>query len=245
MSSRRALIVGIASVVGLLAAVLAVTYLRGVEDRAFEGAKLVRVFLVDKDIPKGTPGDTAIAEEFIVADEIPQKVRPANAITSLEAIRGKVLVTALAKNQVVVDGQFVEPGVAQTTFAERIPQGQTAITISVDRVKGVANLLVPGDRVNIIVLDQAQGRYLYQNVDILAIDKTAAPEAGNTQAVQAVNSGVITLAVPADAALRIAVAAQTGALYLTLVPPDYQPADIPPVNPGNLYNKPLTPGGPQ
>lgn len=243
MSSRRALIIAIAAAVGIVAAALVVTYLRGVEDRAFEGARLVKVFLVEKDIPKGTPGDTAISEEYVLADRIPQKVRPANAITTLEAIRGKVALTALAKNQVLVDGHFVEPGVAQTTFSERIPQGQTAITISVDSVRGVANLLVPGDRVNMIVLDQAESRYLFQNLDIIAIDKTQAPEAGTDQAVQAVNSGVITLAVPAAAALRIALAAQTGAIYLTLVPPDYQPVPLPPVNRANLFNTTLTATG--
>ena len=82
------------------------------------------------------------------------------------------------------------------------------MTVSVDQVHGVAGLLVPGDRVNLmVVLDQQLAaltagqpgqpqqqnpegtvdsnqtvRYLYQNVEVLAIGQTAAADAGATEA---------------------------------------------------------------
>lgn len=241
MGSRRTLIVAVAAVLAALAAFATLSYLKGVEARAFADATLVEVFTVGRDIPKGMPGDEAMANH-IVASRIPQKFRPSTALTSLEAIKGKVALANLSVNTVIVEGQFVDPRQAQVTFSQKIPAGNVAITVSVDQVHGVAGLLVPGDLVNILVADGPNQRLLYQNVQIIAIGTTAAPQAGETQAAQNPGSGLITFAVPPAAAQKIAFAAQQGGgIYLTLVPPDNRPVSVPPVNAGNLFGGPLTP----
>ncbi len=245
MQSRRTFIVIAAVVAGLLSATAASAFLSGSDQRAYKGATLVKVFKVSKDVAKGFSGDEAIAGEFIKADRMPQEFRPGTALTDINALRGKVAVTGLSANQVVVDGMFVDPRVAQVTAAQRIPAGQVAVTVSVDEVKGVAGLLVPGDRVNLMALVDGAQRTLFQNVQILFIGSTAAPEAGDTQTVANPGSGLITFAVPQDAAAKIALAAtQPGGLYLTLVPPDYKPGDVPGATTGSLFSGPLTPYGP-
>ena len=244
MASRRTLILIVGVVIAALAALATWRYLDTADERAYDDAKLVKVFRVAKDIPKGTAGENALAEDMIESASIPQEFRPGTALTSdsINSIRGKVALTNLSAGQVVVDGMFVDPRVATVSFAERIPAGQVAITISVDQVKGVAGLLVPGDKVNMMIVEGDEARFLYQNVNILAIGATAAPEAGETQAVTNPGSGLLTLAVPPEAAERIAFAASRN-LYLTLVPPDNQPVSVPPVNEGNLLPPALTPYG--
>ncbi|MBA2608901.1 MAG: Flp pilus assembly protein CpaB [Actinobacteria bacterium] len=245
MSSRRTLIICVAVVAGLFSAVSASAFLSGSDQRAYKGATLVKVFKVSKDVAKGYSGDDAISGEFVKSDEMPQEFRPATAVTDINTLRGKVAVTALSANQVVVDGMFVDPKVAQVTAAQRIPAGQVAVTVSVDQVKGVAGLLVPGDRVNIMVNVEGAQQTMYQNVQILFIGSTAAPEAGDTQAVANPGSGLLTFAVPQEAAAKIALAAaQPSGLYLTLVPPDYKPTEIPGATTGNLLSGSDTPYGP-
>jgi pilus assembly protein CpaB len=169
-------------------------------------------------------------------------VRPSTALTALDALAGKVSLGPLAANTILVDGQFVDPRQAQVTFSQKIPAGKVAITVSVDQVRGVAGLLVPGDKVNILVADGASQRVLFQNVDIIAIGNTAAPQAGDTAEVTNPGSGLITFAVAPESASRIAYAAsQGGGLYLTLVPTDNSPVEIPPVNGSNLFSGGLTP----
>ena len=244
MARRRIVIIAVAAIAGLLAASAAYAYLQGADARAYNGAQLVQVFKVAKDIPKGMGGDEAVAREFIKADKVPTEFRPGSALTDLSALKGKVSLTNLTANQVVVDGQFVDPRVAQVTAAQRIPAGNVAITVEVDQIRGVANLLVPGDKVNILVKTDGAERALLQNVPVLFIGSTAAPEAGDTGQIVNPGSDLITFAVPAAEANRIAYASQEpGGLYLTLVPPDNQPVDLPAVNGGNLFNGPLTPGG--
>ena len=172
--------------------------------------------------------------------DIPQKYRPTTAVNDINTIRGKVALNDLSTGQIVVDGMFVEPRVAQVSFAQRIPPGQVAVTISVDTVHGVAGLIVPGDQVNILASAPDGTRYLFQNVNVLAVGTTPAPQPGETTATttQSVGGGQLTFAVPPVAAAKISIATN---VYLTLVPPGNQPVPVPPVNQGNLFQGPLTP----
>src|SRR5438067_3411690 len=153
MSSRRTLIIIAAVAVAAIAAVANVTYLNGVQSRAYANAKRVYVYRVKQDIDKGTTGDVAIGKDLIERRQIPQEFRPGNALTDLNQIKSKVALATLSAGQVVVDGQFVDPIKAQTTTRDRIPAGQVAFTVSVDQVHGVGNLLYPGDQVDVSVKD--------------------------------------------------------------------------------------------
>jgi len=177
----------------------------------------------------------------VKSGDIPQKYRPTTALTDINQIRGKVALNNLSTGQIVVDGMFVEPRAATVSFAQRIPPGQVAVTISVDNIRGVAGLIVPGDQVNILASAPDGTRYLYQNVNVLAVGNTPAPQPGDTTATTtqtAGGGGLMTFAVPPLAAAKISVA--TG-VYLTLVPPGNQPVPVPPVSAGNLFQGPLTP----
>ena len=233
MGGKRTLIIAGAVVVAAIAAFANYAYLSSVQDRAYDNAERVRVFVVRTDIEKGLPGEVALGEERIESDEIPREFRPGTAITDTATIRGKVALSNLSVGQVVVDGMFVDPKVAQVSFAQRIPSGRVTVTVSIGTVESVAGLLVPGDKVNLIVNDPGGvKRYLYQNVAILAIGTSAAPQPGETQAAVNPGSNLITFAVPPLAATRILSA---GGIYLSLVPPDYIAAPIPGVDPQNFF----------
>ncbi len=240
--------------VGALAAFMIFNYVGGVEDQANEGAERVDVFVVRKDVPKGLPGEQARDEGYIVQDKIPREFLPASAIRSLDQIDGRVALNNLAANQVLVDGMFVDPAQAQIGFSARIPDNMVAVTVSIDQVRGVAGLLVPGDKVDLLVAStlqedsdivgvpaMAQSRFVYHSVEILAIGQTATPQPGEnitaagtdgestdeaaaSTAIE--NSGLITFLVPPEAA-QLITALDPSTLYLTLVGPDYEPAPIP------------------
>ena len=260
MNSRRTVIIVAAVILAALAFLGNVLYLNNVKSEAYGDVKLVKVSVVKKAIPKGLSGDQALSQEYIRSGEIPQEYRPGSAITDANDIKNKVAIADLSPGQVLVDGQFVDPNVAQVTFAQRVPAGQVAISISVDQVHGVAGLLVPGDKVDMLVTTKDPNddtkvtmQTMYQNVNILAIGTQAAPQAGDTAAATgettaAGDTGLITFAIPLDAAQRIALAsssADSGAsLYLALVPPDNTPIERPAgITPGDLIpgGLPLTP----
>lgn len=215
-------------------------------------------------IPRGTSGQVAAAS--IVEESIPKKFKPANAIVSLEDIAGRVAKSDLVANQVVVSDMFVEATdpEAAVSFADNLikiqNKDQTTYTMNVDLVRGVNGLIVPGDYVNVMLTNPAesvhgagtegdkliegakpaeQARFLYQKVQVLAVDyltvgdasAAAAPAEGEAAAegdaaaapATPLQKGLITLIVPPEAAqILLSVPAET--LYLTLVSKDYEPA---------------------
>ena len=261
MSSRRTLIVIVAVVIGAIASFALFRYVGSVEEEAYGNARRVEVLVVKKDIPKGTSGIDVIRDNFVGKALIPQEIRPATALTSSAGLESLVAVGNLAANQVIVDGMFVTPEQAFASDAERIQDGRVAITISVDQVRGVANLVRPGDKVNMIIRDPesvdpanpevggGDTTFLYQNVEVLAIGSQLTPDLGEVAAedpaatgepVQEVASNLMTLTVPPEAALKVA-HVPSESVYLTLVPPDNTPVRVPPVNNGNLLEGGLTP----
>ena len=247
MSSRRTLILVVAILIGGLASFAVYQYVNGIEDRAYDNAQRVEVFVVRQDVAKGLPGEQAIDAQMVQADQIPRDFRPGTALTDINTIRGKVALSNLSAGQVVVDGMFVDPRAAFVSFSQRIDPGLVAITLSIDETRGVAGLIVPGDRVNMIA-DSPEGKqHLYQNVEVLAIGAQAAPEPGDTAVPPTGGAGLMTFAVPPLAAQRLAFATDgaasggSGSIYLTLVPPDNVPVDVPPTNGGNLFGDELTP----
>ena len=263
MSSRRWVILAVAVVLGIIAGGLVYNYVQGVEDDVAQEAQKVRVYKLAANIPKGTFAEDAFANGWIEEGEIAAEFRPATAITDPSQIEGKVAIADLAANQVVVTDQFVSQATALATTSQLLSQNQVAITISVDQIRGVAGLLVPGDFVNVLVTDPEQealtagapqldpegnpvegsggdivpgARYLYQKVQILAIGKQRTLQPGETVTTNPDGSpvvqadGLLTLAVPVDAAQWIA-SASADSLYLTLVAKDYTPSATGPIAP--------------
>lgn len=73
-------------------------------------------------------------------------------------------------------------------------------------------------------------RYVYQKAEVLAIDKSLAADLGETSDPTAAgNRGLITLAVPPEA-LQIILGIGKSNLYLSLVPQNYEPYPLPPID---------------
>lgn len=261
MSARRTLIIIVAIAIGAIAAVSTVLYVNSAQSRADNNAKLVSVYVIARTIPKSTTGDAAIANGLVKKSAIPKQFFPPTAVVDINAIKGKVTPTDLAAGQVLVDNQFVEPKVANTSFsATNIPAGQVAVTVSVAQASAVAGLIAPGDKVDLMTIIEpvdAQGNpikgaalaryahFFYQNVSVIAIGTTAAATQGSTAAAANPGSSLYTFAVPPQAAERIVLASQAGGsggsgIYMALVPPDNQPVNIQAVNAGTI-DGPLPP----
>lgn len=251
MNQKRTAILLVAIIVGALAAFLLFNYVQGIEDRANEGAQRVQAFRAKNLIPRGTPGETAANAGDIEDKGIPQDIRPDTAITSLEEIQAKVALFDIAPGTVIVQGMFVDPASAQISFRERLKnKNHVAITIQVDPVRAVGGFLVAGDEVNMLVMEQrstgegtpapsAEGevqpllmqaaRYLYQDVQIIAVGQNVLLEPGEAppEGATAGATNLLTLNVPPKAAQWIA--SFDNDFYLTLTPEAYEPKPIEPL----------------
>jgi Flp pilus assembly protein CpaB len=98
---------------------------------------------------------------------------------------------------------------------------KVAVTISVDPERGVANAIAPGDRVDVLVVDNNGAAVILEAVKVLAVGQETAANAGGSDgqpSTIAATSGLITFEVRPDEALAIVSANKNGTLYLTLRP---------------------------
>jgi Flp pilus assembly protein CpaB len=152
---------------------------------------------------------------------------PTGAVTHLSAIGDNVALYNLPSGAVVTDSMFVSPATIHSLAAQRVPPGDVAVSVSTDLVHGVAGLIQPGDKADILVNIQGNlETMLFQSVPVLAVDTTLVPARGKTSGVAQANAfteakNLITFAVPPPAATAIAAASNgaggvSGGLYLAL-----------------------------
>jgi Flp pilus assembly protein CpaB len=249
MTPKRTVVVVAAVAVGVVAAVLSYYFLNNAQNRAYNNAKLVPAYVVNKAIPAGLTGAEAVDGNYFQQKNIPAEIRPGTAITNLAGINGELAVAPFSVGQVLVQGMFVSPAQATGAFSQRIPAGQVAVTVSVDAIHGVANLPVPGDHVDLLVDNGGNETFLLQNVPILAIGQSTAnssPSAvqtanGTTATTTPNTSGLFTFAATPSNAQRIAFAEQNQlAIYLLLVPSGNPVVSVPPSNGANILAGPQT-----
>ena len=250
MSNRRTLIALAAVVLAAVAGVGAWSYVSGADRRAQDKVKLVEAYVARQDIAKGTSGDQVLSAGLLDKRRVPRDAVPSAALKNSATIKGKVSLSTITAGQFVVTDQFVTAGTSGGGIGGTLPDGKQAITISVDDAHGVAGFITPDDHVHVIVAAKLRkdpqakfdsnvpdniAAFMVQNVQVLAVGQqsdqttTTSGKSGDTSNQPKGNRGLVTLAVDAQDAQRLAFAQQNYAIYLTLVPPSYTPQNVPSV----------------
>ncbi len=168
--------------------------------------------------------------EDIAVEQRQAKDVPAGARIDSQAARSELLGALvrrnLAKGEVLMSADALNPG-DRGFLAAVLGSGMRAVTVGVDAVSGLAGLVWPGDRVDLI-LTQSQdgagvpparrisGETVLHDVRVLAIDRQliqgATSESPESQAAR-----TVTLEVTPSEAERVVVAARLGHLSLAVV----------------------------
>ena len=139
-----------------------------------------------------------------------------------EALHGSVVRHAVAQGQPVTRTQIIHPG-ERGFLAAVLKPGYRAMSIKISATSGIAGLIFPGDRVDIILThkvstsggkNKAQHRAsetVLENVRVLALDQTL-----NDQTGQAKVAKTVTLQVTPKQAEMLAVVGTLGGLTLSL-----------------------------
>ncbi len=279
MNSRRTVILIMAVVIGAVAALGVLSYVRSAETTADEAAAPVEIWVVKQPIPKGTSIEAVVEQGLIAKEQTAQKYRPATAVVDPVAeLGGLVAITDLPVDLTLVTGAFASPTVVNTGITDRLEErGLVTVTFTVDQARGAAYLIEPGDFVNVLVerdwdtpffeedppidvtpqalaqlaanleendairpiltdLYPVESRVVYQKAEVLAVGASLVPDIGqradetaNDPQAQA-NKGLITLAVPPEA-VQVILDVGRDNIYLSLVPDDYEPRPLLPLDP--------------
>ena len=154
MNSRRTVILLIAIVVSAVSALGLSRYVQGLEDDVYGDAALGTAWIVQSQIPKGTPSEQAVGQGLIELTEVPVEFIPSTAIVEPNAeLNNLVAVVDLPAGSMLVSGNFVAPNVLSTGITDRLEErGMVTVTFPIDQVAGVAGFVQPGDFVNMLVV---------------------------------------------------------------------------------------------
>jgi Flp pilus assembly protein CpaB len=165
----------------------------GVRDDVASDTALINVLVATQPITRGASADKLLADGSIAVAKRRRIDLPPDAISVGADIRGQRAAIAMQPNELITAAKFVSDSDLSPSNAANLDKGNVAIAVSTDKVRGVSNLVEPGDYVNLMIgvdrtgsaptaesiLPEEQVRastigtpvfMLYQKVKVLAID---------------------------------------------------------------------------
>ncbi len=140
----------------------------------------------------------------------------------LDDLVGAVVRTGISEGEPITDGRFVMPG-DRGFLAAVLEPGKRAVSVSINATTGIAGLVFPGDRVDLILthnIPEEKGgkKKMYRasetvlkNIRVLAVDQTVDDQTGEPEVAK-----TTTLEVSPKQAEIIAVVTELGRLSLSL-----------------------------
>ena len=216
MRTSNVVILFVAIVMGIFAALLARTWLQSQQHESAEA----RTIVVAK-VPLGF--GATISEDKISEISWAAKTLPEGAFATKQQMfkdGSRVALTPIERGEPVLRAKITAPG-QRGSLSTLLEEGKRAVTVRVDDVRGVAGFILPGDRVDVVLIRTefgANGRsyseLILQNVKVLAVDQLAGQPDKATVIAKAV-----TLEATAEEAQKVLLATNIGGLSLILRQP--------------------------
>ncbi|GAB2764976.1 Flp pilus assembly protein CpaB [Sinomonas soli] len=243
ITMKTRLLGGVAAlIVAIIGTVLLLTYVNGADRRALADVQTQDVYVVQKPIPAGAPADAVTAA--VALKPIPKAAIPADPVTDLATLKGKVTAVALEPGEQLITSRLVDPAALKTPGRAEVPSGMQELTVRLPIERVIGGVLAPGDTVGVLLSlpkddnAPAQTQLAYHKVLVTAVQLSSGANAEEPSGSQGSSSGgalsggksssqsggdyLITLARPAADAERIVYATEFGKVYLTKEPASSQ-----------------------
>ncbi len=154
----RILLLFLATIFGIAAVFGVMLYLNSIRSKIDSEAIKVKVLIANQDIARDTPVETLISKNMVETQEIPQQFVVQGALENITDFADFLVATPISTGEQITAKKFISP--ADSGFSLIIPEGMIAVSLSINEVKGVSNLLNVGDKVNVIVTFAPEPRQL-------------------------------------------------------------------------------------
>ncbi|GAA1628283.1 Flp pilus assembly protein CpaB [Georgenia ruanii] len=226
---RRVLAALAAIVLAVLGGALVLAYVAGADQRAMAGMEPVRVLVITRPVPQGTPADQL--GDAVAVKELPATAVAGGALSTLDDLAGQVATTDLQVGEQLLAARFADPAMVDTGAVE-MPTGMHQVSVLLDPSRVVGGRVRPGDIVGVFVslTDPARTRLTLDKVLVTAVQGGVAPPPEAEGGTAAVADGdaaagpdvaptgavMVTLAVNPPDAERLVFGAEHGTVWLSL-----------------------------
>ena len=208
-------VLGIALLVGLLAALAARSYLSNqmaaIEARAI--GKTINVVVAKRELRKGE----RLSPENVAVRPIPVDYAHSAAVSpeAFDRLEGQALAYPVKAGEMILWGLMEVR--RMPTFSARVESGRRAITVAVDEINSISGLLEPGDTVDLMITVDQKGRKItfpfLEGVQVMATGQRAAddPKSGERR-----QYSTVTLDTTPEQARHVIVAREAGKITALL-----------------------------
>jgi len=179
------------------------------------------IFVAMEDIPMGDP----VTAQMVKLEEWPKDKIPPGALTKIEDLEHRRPKTKIYKGSPVLDNQLLNKGESERGATTHIPKGYRVVPVKVDNVSGGSSMILPGDRVDVLVhlrrgqdLDITSTRTILQDVKVFAVNDVFDLDSadGNSKLL----AQTISLLVTPDDAEKVIMASEMGKIRLVMRSPE-------------------------
>jgi len=177
------------------------------------------VLVAARDMALGTK----LTKEDVKLASLPERTVPKGALAQVKDAAGRVLLAAVSTNEPILATRLSDPN-ASEGIASTIDKGLRAVSVPITDASGVAGLIQPKSRVDVIFtrpgrMDEASTSTILQNVQVLSTGRLA-PSGLSAQAAaaeaRAPRAPVVTLLLTPDEAQVLELAKSEGKISLSL-----------------------------
>lgn len=196
---------------------------------------------------RAIPVGTIVTKDHVKLVPWPQRSPVPGSFTKIEDVLNRGAIVEVAENEPLTESKLAALG-SGGGLPPTIPEGMRAISVRTNEVVGVAGFVIPGTRVDVLVIVKQIGdkhepisRAVVSNVQVLTAGSRFDQEQARTEG-KPIAATVVTLLVTPDDAERISLAANEGQIMLTLRNPlDVAPTATSGVRMANLLSQPDAP----
>jgi Flp pilus assembly protein CpaB len=216
--STRSGTFALAAVAALAALGVLLVFMSNYRDSVRSGADEVTVLVANRAVDKGTSGDVIAEAGLFTSTKVSEVDASEGAFADPSALRGQVATEAIYKGEQLTAASF---GPGADPIAGRLEGIQRALSIPVSEAEGNVGQLDAGSRIDVLGgfnAEQSGGRtrpvmdVLARNVLVLKVPETSGTSVND-------DKHQVVVRVTDVEASRIAFAADTGQIWLTVRPP--------------------------
>jgi pilus assembly protein CpaB len=181
------------------------------------------VLVTVQDVNYGTP----LSAEVVKLEKWPKDKVPAGAVTDVEKIAGRRARGKLFKGEPILEAKLLSPE-SGAGASQEIPAGFRVVSVKVDASTTGGSLVLPGDRVDVLVnvrantgagIMETSTKTILQDIRVFAVDQVYKVEAIEDQE-SAISAKTVSLLVTPSQAEKIALAEELGKIRLAIRSPE-------------------------
>lgn len=178
------------------------------------------IFVALADVELGEP----LAPAVLKLEPWPKDKVPVGALSKIEDIEGRRPRTKLFAGEPILENKLLSKDASLQGASGFIPKGMRVCAVKVDAVSGSSGLLLPGDRVDVLVqiqanpsrgINETSARTILQDVKVFAVNDTFRREHKDKDE-EAITAKTVSLLVKPDEAELITLASELGAVRLVM-----------------------------